>query len=157
MADDDFSGTIAGIASAGTKLSVSLYTFSETISTDHRNIKSLAHDISFVSSTLAQLDNAWKQNGQVKVSSVLALTSGKAAVKECETIFNELNSVLDDAKEFSSKRPSKRKLTLSAAERSEWPFLQPRADLLAVNLERVKSTLLLFLNVVTKPNDVGSE
>ncbi|KEF56457.1 uncharacterized protein A1O9_08038 [Exophiala aquamarina CBS 119918] len=156
MVETEFISTIAGIASAGTKLSVTLYTFSETISTDHRYIKSIAQDVSLASSLLSQLDEDLKADDQPSLYSTAALETAKEAVKECEDVFNEIRAVLEDAAELALQRPTKGRLTLSPLERSKWAFAQPRMVLLMANLQKLKSTLVLVQNALNYADNIES-
>jgi hypothetical protein len=156
MVETEFISTIAGIASAGTKLSVTLYTFSETISTDHRYIKSIAQDVSLISSLLTQLDDDLKADDQASVYSNSTLSTAKEAVKECEDVFNEIRTVLEDAAELALQRSTKGKLTLSPLERSKWAFSQPKMILLMANLQKLKSTLVLVQNALAYADSIES-
>ena len=49
------------------------------------------------------------------------------------------------------------KVVLSAMEKLKWPFLQPKVQELRANLERLKSTLVLMLNVLTYARKVQTE
>ena len=42
-------------------------------------------------------------------------------------------------------------------ERLKWPYLQPKLLLLQSNLDRLKSTMLLMLNVITYARQVSSK
>ena len=46
---------------------------------------------------------------------------------------------------------------LSPLERMKYPFLQPKMELLGANLERLKSTLVLLLNVLSYARDLKTE
>lgn len=154
MVETEFISTIAGIASAGTKLSVTLYTFSETISTDHRYIKSIAQDVSLISSLLTQLDEDLKADDQASPYSTATLSTAKEAVKECEDVFNEIRAVLEDAAELALQRSTKGRLTLSPLERSKWAFAQPKMVLLMANLQKLKSTLVLVQSALNYADNI---
>ena len=51
----------------------------------------------------------------------------------------------------------KGKVVLNAVEKLKWPFLQPKMELLRGNLERLKSTLVLMLNVLTYARGLREE
>lgn len=46
------------------------------------------------------------------------------------------------------------KIVLSAVKGLKWPFLQPKMQELRANLERLKSTLVLMLNMLTYARNV---
>lgn len=158
MAEVGLIGTIVGIASAGIKLSITLYTFSETVSTAHTEIKNVARDVSLTSAVLEELGASLRQDDQAKLYSGSALRTAKDVVKECEAVFNDINLVMGKAMDSASKRGVKKgRLALSALEKLKWPFLQPKMEMLRGNLERLKSTLVLMLNVLTYARDLRAE
>jgi len=158
MAEVGLIGTIIGIAGAGIKLSITLYTFSETVSTAHAEIKNVARDVSLTSAVLEELGASLRQDDHAKLYSDSALRTAKDVVKECEVVFSDINVVMGKAMDSSSKRGLKKgKLALSALERLKWPFLQPKMEMLRSNLERLKSTLVLMLNVLTYARDLRAE
>lgn len=158
MAEIGLVGSIVGIPSAGIKLSITLYSFSETVSTAHSEIKNIARDVSLTSAVLEELGASLKQDDQAKLYSGSALRTAKEVVKECEGVFNDINYVMGKAMDSTSKRGIKKgKLALTAIERLRWPFLQPKMEMLRGNLERLKSTLLLMLNVLSYARDLRIE
>lgn len=151
-------GTVVGIASAGIKLSITLYSFSETVSTAHVEIKNIARDVSLTSAVLEELGASLKQDDQARLYSGSALRTANEVVKECEGVFNDINSIMGKAMDSASKRGTKKgKLALSAIEKLKWPFLQPKMEMLRGNLERLKSTLVLMLNVLSYARDLRTE
>lgn len=160
MAEIGLIGTIIGIASAGIKLSITLYTFSESISTASVEIKNIARDVSLTSSVLEELGANLKHDEQAKLYSGSAVQTAKDVVRECESVFTEINAVVAKAMESASKGKGFKKggkLALSALDRLKWPFLQPKMEVLRSNLERLKSTLVLMLNVLTYARDLRAE
>lgn len=158
MAEIGLIGTIVGIASAGIKLSITLYTFSETVSTAQAEIKNVARDVSLTSAVLEELGASLRQDDEAKLYSGSALRTATDVVKECEGVFNDINLVMGKAMDSASKRGIKKgKLALSALDKLKWPFLQPKMDMLRGNLERLKSTLVLMLSVLSYARDLRAE
>ncbi|KAK5233538.1 hypothetical protein LTR47_005160 [Exophiala xenobiotica] len=158
MAEIGLVGTVVGLASAGVKLSLTLYTFSETVSSAGTDIKNIARDVSLTSSVLKELGTNLEQDDQTKLYSSSALQTAKEVVRECESVFIDLEKVMQKAMERTSKKASKPgKLTLSAFDKLTCPFLQPKMEVLRSNLERLKSTLVLMLNVLTYAKDLRAE
>ncbi|KAK5191872.1 hypothetical protein LTR72_008494 [Exophiala xenobiotica] len=158
MAEIGLVGTVVGLASAGVKLSLTLYTFSETVSSAGTDIKNIARDVSLTSSVLKELGTNLEQDDQTKLYSSSALQTAKEVVRECESVFIDLEKVMQKATERTSKKASKPgKLTLSAFDKLTCPFLQPKMEVLRSNLERLKSTLVLMLNVLTYAKDLRAE
>ena len=156
MAEIGLVGTVVGLASAGVKLSLTLYTFSETVSSAGTDIKNIARDVSLTSSVLKELGTNLEQDDQTKLYSNSALQTAKEVVRECESVFIDLEKVMQKAMERTSKKTSKPgKLTVF--DKLKWPFLQPKMEVLRSNLERLKSTLVLMLNVLTYAKDLRAE
>ena len=55
MAEIGLIASVVGIAGAGLKLSITLYTFSETVATATSDIKNIARDVSLTSAVLEEL------------------------------------------------------------------------------------------------------
>ncbi|KAJ9602338.1 SNAP receptor activity protein [Cladophialophora chaetospira] len=159
MAESDLVATLLAVANTGTTLSIALLTFSETVATATSEIKSLARDVSLTSSILTLLAQRLSQNRSANFYSGSALQTIREAVTECGAIFKEIDDGLAKATESVARRWPKKggKVALSAADRPKWPFLQPRVALLRWNLERVKSTLLLMVNVLRYAREKQTE
>ncbi|OCT46554.1 hypothetical protein CLCR_01855 [Cladophialophora carrionii] len=155
MAEADLVATIVGIAGAGVKLSITLYTFAETVATASSEIKNVARDVSLTSSVLEQLGAHLEQDEDAKLYSGSAVETVKDVMTECEVVFQEIEGVLAKATDSVAKRWPRKggKVALSAMDRLKWPFLQPKMALLRSNLERLKSTLMLVLNVLIYARD----
>ncbi|KAI1615382.1 hypothetical protein EDD36DRAFT_485668 [Exophiala viscosa] len=148
-----------GLLALGVKLSLTLYTFSETVSTADENVKNIARDVSLTSSVLEVLGANLRQDDHARLSSSKLLQTAGEVVAECETVFKNLDDVMRKA---MTERASKRGmgtgiLSLSAVDKLKWPFIQPKVELLRTNLERLKSTLVLMLNVLTYARDLKAE
>ena len=162
MAESDLIATILENAHAGSKLSTSLYTFSETVATASNEIKTLARDVSLTSAILAQLRQTLIEedaSDSSKLSSSNADHTAQDVLNECAAVFTDIDDVLTKATESISRRWPKKggKVSLSLADRPKWPFLQPRMALLRGNLERLKATLVLMVNVLGYARDLREE
>ena len=159
MAELGLIGSIVGVAGAGLKLSITLYTFSETVATASWEIKHIARDVSLTSAVLEELGSNLKQDEQAMLYSISAVKTASDVVAECEIVFTEIDAILAKTMEATMRRWPKKggRLTLSALDRLKWPFLQPKMELLRGNLERLKSTLVLMLNVLTYARDLRTE
>ncbi len=160
MAELGIAASIVGIATAGARLSTSLYTFAETASSADKSVKAIALEISLTSAVLEQLGDTLKQDAFAKICSPKAVQTTETIVKECSEVYTEIDAALQ--KSISSARkhpnPSKgQKMVVSLSERLKWPFLQPKMQLLSGNLERLKSTLLLMLNVLLYAKKISVE
>ncbi|KAK7894812.1 hypothetical protein LTR67_005551 [Exophiala xenobiotica] len=166
MADEGLAGTLIGIARAGIKLSVTLHNFSETVTTAQTEIKSIANNVSLTASVLHELgvkldqdddDDDDDEGHQLYSSS--ATGTARDAARECESVFREINVIITKAMQSVAERGVKngKVPALSPLERMKYPFLQPKMELLGANLERLKSTLVLLLNVLSYARDLKTE
>lgn len=156
--------SVIGIAGAGVKLSIKLYTFSETVSTAPDSIKSIAKDISLISSALEQLGDNLKHDEQARLYSKKTLALAQTTIKECEAVFEEIEGTLKKSMERLSTSPAADgrgrkpgKVVLSAMERMKWPFLQPKMELLRSDLEKLKTTLMLMMEVLSHARKVQKQ
>ncbi|KAI9794723.1 MAG: hypothetical protein M1833_007380 [Piccolia ochrophora] len=141
--------SIVQLADVGLRLSLKLYAFGETMASADRAIISVSKDVSMTSSVLQELGQTLKRDQQARLCSKTALQTANGIVKECLVVFQELESMLEtSAAKVGPKGKGKGKWTLGMLERLKWPFLQPKMQLLRGNLERLKTTLLLMLNVI---------
>lgn len=144
MSGVEILGIAAGvlqIAELGGRLSVKLYTFGRKIKNADKNIDSISQEIAATGAVLQQLGNTLKKDDQRKLCSDEALTTARKLVADCYKVFSELEDSLDG-------RSSSSKLVSNWKHRLKYPFLEPQIDLLLSNLERLKSSLLVMLNVL---------
>lgn len=144
MAEIGLIASVLQIASCGLKLSITLYTFAETVSNADKNIKHIAKDVSLTSAVLNELGSSLENDKQRMVASENAIRTAKEVLSECSEIFNEIETTLQKGMKKASSGNRIEKLSF---EMLKWPFLQPKMELLRSNLERLKSTLILMLNV----------
>lgn len=90
---------------------------------------------------LNELGENLKYDKQTGIASDNAIKTADEVVHECSEVFREIDIALDKG---TGKGTAKRSLG-----RLKWPFLQPKMELLRSNLERLKSTLILMLHVLT--------
>jgi hypothetical protein len=62
MAEIGLIASVIGVAGAGLKLSITLYTFSETVATAADSIKAIAKDVSLTSAVLEELGSNLKHD-----------------------------------------------------------------------------------------------
>ena len=75
----------------------------------------------------------------VKLCKVETLTTTQEIAKECRTAFEDLDDII--RKYVDSGR-------MKLIDRLKWPFIEKRVTLLRVNLDRLKSTLMLMMEVL---------
>ncbi|KAL8917193.1 MAG: hypothetical protein Q9208_008095 [Pyrenodesmia sp. 3 TL-2023] len=150
MAEFAIVATIIQIADVGLRLSLKLYTFGEIIASADRTIISISKDISLTSSVLKELGHNLEKDKQAKICSENAIKTAEEVVQECLGVFEEIDRMLEKTVASTSQSgTTKAKWTSAMVGRLRWPFLQPKMQLLRSNLDKLKATLLLMLNVIT--------
>ena len=148
MSGVEILGIAAGvvqIAELGGKLSVKLFTFTRKIKNADRNIDSISQDIAATGAVLQQLGNELKKDEKLRLCSPEAIATARSLMQECHRVFKELDDAVDGkGKGFGSGT----KVILGLKQRLKYPFLEPQIDMLKANLEKLKSSLLVMLNVL---------
>jgi hypothetical protein len=145
MADPlSIAASILGVASAGIKLSSTLYLYTETVINADKTIREIARDLSITSSVVTELGTLLGQDLENKIQPE-ALVTARDAVCSCDEVFNEIQQELDKHLSFSSNGKS----SLVNLRRLKWPLVQPKMNILQVRLERLKNTLVLVLGVIS--------
>jgi hypothetical protein len=154
--------TIIACASAGLKLSFTLYTFAAAISSAGKEMRQFAKDITLFSSVLKQLgikmDEA-RTNGLV-ADEAFFLT--KEIIDECRSIFNELEAMIEkattkenvtvikmDEDDFEVKEVNRDKMTVSFGRRLLYLFQKAEISDQRNRLESLKSSLQVMLALIT--------
>jgi hypothetical protein len=152
--------SVAQLADYGFKLSVKLYTFGESVYTADKSIKTISNDVSLTSTVLKELCLIIESDEEHIVSNN-ALEATRHTVDECLAIFQQLNDALDKSlgnmgmlEKLDGKTKVKRGSV--ALEKLKWPFKQNKMELLRSNLDRLKASLTLMLQVLSYARDVSS-
>jgi hypothetical protein len=135
--------SIAQIANLGIKLSVKLCTFYRRVKDANQSIQSLSSEVSLTCTILQELGAALCRDEQAKVCSEKAFKTTQEVLGECIIVFNRI----DEATEEENTRAGKGRFQLRA-QKFTIAFMSSDIDLLRSNLERLKSTMLLMLNVI---------
>lgn len=148
--------SVAQLADYGFKLSVKLFTFSQAVLTADASIKGISNDVSLTSTVLQELGHIIKAD-ELRVVSTGAIEATRQTVKECMKVFEQLNDALDKSLgNLGERGEGKVKRGTIAIERLKWPFKQPKMELLRSNLERLKASLALMLQVLSYATDVAN-
>lgn len=148
MSGVELVGIAAGvvqIAQLGGELPVKLFTFTRKIKNADKSIDSISQEIAATGAVLQQLDNELKKDEKLRLCSPEAIATARSLMDDCRRIFKELNDAVDGkGKGFGSGA----KVILGLKQRLKYPFLEPQIELLKANLEKLKSSLLVMLNVL---------
>ena len=155
MAEIGLLASIVQVADIGLRLSLRLYAFGETVASADRSISAISNDVSLTSSVLKELGDLLKSDTS-RIYSDNAVKTADAAVRECSKAFTEMDEMLlkkvPQLKNGDSAKQSRASLIL---ERLRWPVIKGKIELLRVNLDRMKSTLTLMLNVIIYAKQVS--
>lgn len=135
--------SILQIAEMGRKLSIKLFYFGRRIKDANQAIQSLSSDVSLTCSALHELGTALEQDDQTKVCSEQAFHTATSILEECKNVFQNIEDAIDKQNPgpgASRIQRGIRQVTIA--------FFGPDLDILKGNLERLKSTMLLMLNVI---------
>lgn len=164
MAELGIIASVVQIADVGLRLSIKLYTFGEVVASADRSVVSISKDISLTSGVLKELGQVLEKDKETRTFSENAVQTADGIVKECLEVFQEMESMLvkkmpslagGDGKDARGGERTKRAIVL--LERLKWGYLQPKLQLLRSNLDRLKSTLLLMLNVITYARQISGK
>jgi len=131
------------IAEIGMKLSVKLCSFYRQIKDADQSAQRLSSDVSLTCSILHQLGKALEQDKDTKLCSQQALLTAQEVLRECKKIFKQIEETIEKKDPGSGKNKWKR-----GTRRLTIVLLGPDLDVLNSHLDRLKSTMLLMLNVI---------
>lgn len=132
--------SVVQIADIGCRLSVKLCTFGHKIKHADQNISNISNDVALTCNVLRELGDNFKKDEQTKLCNNNAIAAAEKVIAECKKVFTDLESALDGD---SGKGVLKR-----LGRGIKFSLVEPQIELLRSNLERLKSTLLLMLNVI---------
>lgn len=135
--------SIIQVADLGAKLSVKLCSLCHTVKTANQSMRSLSSDVALTCSVLHELGKTLEQDSWTKLYSERAMFTAKAVLGECESVFQRIDNAIEKQNQASEKTRF-----LRGAKKLTNTFLGRDLELLKSNLERLKSTMLLMLNVI---------
>lgn len=147
MAELGLIAAVVQVADVGIRLSVKLYTFGQAVASADDSIVFISKDISHTCSILKTLGHSLEKDREAQLYSQSAINTAETIVKECLEIFHEMDGALLRKIKRIGLDGSSSRVAVVALERLKWPFLRPRIMLLWSNLDKMKSSLHLLLNV----------
>lgn len=149
MAELAIVASIIQIADVGLRLSLKLYTISETIARADKTIVSISKDVSLTASVLRELGHHLEKDQEAKICSENAVKTAEQIVQECLKVFHEIDGILEKhTTQTTPEGKSTHRWAETVAGRMKWPFLQRKVQLLISNLDRLKATMMLMLSVI---------
>ncbi|KAJ5546502.1 hypothetical protein N7494_004087 [Penicillium frequentans] len=155
MSGAEILGVVASviqIAELGGKLSVKLCTFCHRFKNANKSLRCLSKDIALTCNVLRQLGESLEQDDLATLCSPDAFETAQEVLKECEKVFQDLDHTIEQHYSDSSS-----KTRIERATKKIWFLMnEPHLDAMAGNLERLKSTMLLMLNVIIYAGQIRS-
>jgi hypothetical protein len=144
MAEIGLIASVIQVAGAGLKLSQTLYQYADSVASADRRIKDIAKEIKLTSLVIDELGDIFKADNTSTLLSKNALKTADETVRECSTVFSELDAAL--------KKSAKAKM-------GKWllPFKESKIELLRAHVDKLKSTLQLLMQVLTHAHQVASQ
>jgi predicted transcriptional regulator len=136
--------SIVQIADLGGRLSVKLCTFCHKFKNANKALRYLSKDVALTCNVLRQLGDSLGQDDLACLYSPDAFETAQDVLRECEQVFQDLESAIEQHYPDPLSQSRIDKVT------RKFKFLmnESHLDTVAGNLERLKSTMLLMLNVV---------
>ncbi|KAF2787731.1 hypothetical protein K505DRAFT_316161 [Melanomma pulvis-pyrius CBS 109.77] len=144
MAEIGLIASVIQVAGAGLKLSQTLYQYADSVASADRRIRDIAKEVKLTSFVIDELGNIFKQDQTSALLSKNALKTADETVRECSTVFSELDMALK-----KSKKNTLGRLML--------PFRESKMELLRSHIDKLKSTLQLLMQVLTHAHQIASQ
>ncbi|PLB48521.1 hypothetical protein P170DRAFT_212694 [Aspergillus steynii IBT 23096] len=143
--------SIIQLADFGAQLSMKLYTFYHQVKNADERLKSLSSNVSLTCTVLKQLASNLEQDEQAQLYSHEAFDTARQVSADCDAIFKKIDSALDRFKDGLARSSLQR-----AAAKVGFVFMENDINILRSDLERLKTTMLLLLNVIMYAGQIRS-
>ena len=157
MAEIGLIASVLQVADIGARLSITIYNFCRTAVNADDSIRFISKDVSHTSAILRELARCLEKDREAQLCSESTFHTTSATVTECSNVFEELDLALMDKMMRMGLDEKSGQPNSAIFERSVWPFLQPKFNLLWNNLNKLKSTLHLTLNVLIYARQVAEK
>jgi len=144
MAEIGLIASVIQVAGAGLTLSKALYQYADSVSSADKRIRDIAQDVKLTSFVIDELGHIFKQDETAALISKNAVNTAEETVRECSNVFTEMEAALK-----RSKKNTLGRLML--------PFREPKLELLRTNIDRLKSTLQLLMQVLTHARQITAQ
>ncbi|KAJ9301502.1 hypothetical protein DTO271G3_1637 [Paecilomyces variotii] len=143
--------SIIQVADLGTKLSVRLFSLYRRFKDADQSLRDLSSDVALTCAILRELGESIEKDEQSKLCSEEAFCTLKSILGQCREVLEQIQNMID-YRNNPQKTPLQR-----VTEKFRNVLLEPKLDPLKVNLERLKSTMLLLLNVIMYAGQIRSK
>jgi hypothetical protein len=144
MAEIGIIASIIQVTGAGLALSKTLYQYADSVSGAENRVKNIAKEVELTSFVIEELGHIFKQEQTPTLLSKNAIKTADEALRECSSVFTELDAALKKTKK-------------NALGRFKFPFRETKIELLRSHIDKLKSTLQLLLQVLTHAHMVASQ
>lgn len=134
--------SVIGVAGAGFRLSLILNAVGCEIASAGMEIHSISKGVTLFSLMLKQVGQTLQASDSVH--STEALETAQEITKECQTVFDEIQEMLDKV----TSRKNNGALSPSVQQRFRWCFKKGRVQYLLAQLESLKMSLLIMLQIL---------
>ncbi|KAL1846518.1 hypothetical protein Plec18170_009097 [Paecilomyces lecythidis] len=145
--------SIIQIADLGAKLSVKLCEFYRQIKSANQSIQSLSSDVALTCNILRELGENLKQDEETKLCSTGAFDTAQEVLKECESVFTQIRDTIEA--QAQEQDPARNRF-YRAFRKDSIALIERDLNTLRGNLDRLRSTMLLLLNVIMYAGQVRS-
>ncbi|CAG8379372.1 unnamed protein product [Penicillium salamii] len=137
--------SIVQLADFGARVAVQLHSFYHRVKKADINIQRLSTDVSLTSSVLKQLGDILRDAEQQKICSTEAVSMANQIVRECEQIFQQMESTLKKGVDLKKGKI----LKVGLSQKVDYAFSESEVSILQTQLDRLKATMLLLLHVMS--------
>ncbi|OCL05709.1 hypothetical protein AOQ84DRAFT_92989 [Glonium stellatum] len=143
MAEIGLIASVIQVVSTGLALSQTLYQYADSVASADKRIRDIAQDVKLTSFVIDELGRVFKRDETAALISKNAVDTAEETVRECSNVFVEMAATLK-----KSKKNTLGRLML--------PFREPKLELLRTNIERLKSTLQLLMQVLMHAHQIAA-
>ena len=133
------------IADLGGRLSIRLYAFSHQVKHAKESVENISKDVAVTGTVLQQLGNELKREEYAKLCTAEALKAAQSLVDQCHGVFTDIQTAIEGQ---TSGNGLGGKAVMSFKNKLKFPYMQQQVEALQANLDRLKNSLLVMLNVI---------
>ncbi|KAJ5690634.1 hypothetical protein N7462_005026 [Penicillium macrosclerotiorum] len=142
--------SIIQVADLGTKLSIQTFSFYRRVKNANEFVQLLSNEIALVSAILRELGDNLKEEESCKLCSDEVLRTLGSVMHQCRDVFKQIQNMIGN-----NEQPEKSRFQ-QVTGKFRLVVLEPSLDRLRTKLERLKSTMLLLLNVILYAGQIRS-
>lgn len=134
--------SIIQVADIGTKISVKLFAFYRQLNHANESVQLLSNEVALISAILRELGDTLTEEDSLKICSDESIRTLNRVLHQCRDVLEQIQRVTNNFDTSSKNRVQK------VTTKFRVVLTDPTLDPMKANLERLKSTMLLLLNVI---------